>query len=470
LYADRAAGGRAVATALRSTAGLCRQDDVVVLGLPRGGIPVARAVADALGAPLDAIVARKLGVPGLTEVAFGAIAEGRREIVEDSVRWYLGIPRRVVAPVLEREQRELDRRVRLYRAGAALPPLRGRTVVLVDDGLASGATLRAAALALRRERPACVVAAVPVASALHCDDVRATVDELVAVATPDPFETVSAWYGDFAAVSDAEVLRLLGRSVALPLQSEADRDTPNEKEVAIPLGSPGAATEDAMAGDLGLPNAAPAGLVILVHGGGSSRNSYRNRYLAGRLRLAGWATLRIDLLLEQERAQDDIDGDARFDIPRIASRLARATEWAASERVPGAERLVLFGASTGAAAALAVAAMRPDLVCGVASRGGRVDLAGSALPAVRAPVLMVVGGADTETLRLTRGSAGLLPGPAYLTVVPGAGHTFEEPGAIGAVGEHVVRWLGRVGRHRGRRLAFFGRRLTGRLSSTAMSS
>jgi dienelactone hydrolase len=225
-----------------------------------------------------------------------------------------------------------------------------------------------------------------------------------------------------------------------------------------------------MAGDLGLPNAAPAGLVILAHGGGSSRNSYRNRYLAGRLRMAGWATLRIDLLLEQERAQDDIDGDARFDIPRLASRLARATEWAASERVPGAERLVLFGASTGATAALTVAAMRPDLVCGVASRGGRVDLADSALPAVRAPVLMVVGSADTDTLRLTRASAGLLAGTTCLTVVPGAGHTFEEPGALGAVGEHVVRWLGRVGRHRGPRLSFFGRGLTRRLSSTAMSS
>jgi putative phosphoribosyl transferase len=459
LYADRAAGGRAVAIALRTLGTIAHPRGVIVLGLPRGGIPVARAVADELGAPLDAIVARKLGVPGLSEVAFGAIAEGRREIVEDSVRWYLGIHRRVAAPIVERERRELDRRARLYRGGAALLPLRGRTVVLADDGLASGATLRAAALAVRRQRPACIVAAVPVASPLHCDDVRATVDELVAVATPDPFETVSAWYDDFAPVSDAEVLRLLGRSDALPLQANADRDTPDEKEIAIPVGQGDVADGDRIVGDLGLPNGPPAGLVILAHGGGSSRNSYRNRYLAGRLRMAGWATLRIDLLLEREQSDDHASGDARFDIPRIARRLRCGTEWAATEHVPGAERIVLFGASTGAAAALVVAAARPDLVCAVASRGGRVDLAGASLATVRAPVLMVVGSADADTLRLTRASAGLLPGPACLTVVPGAGHTFDEPGVLGAAGEHVVRWLARLRRQRGPGLWGLGRGL-----------
>ncbi|HEX5074928.1 MAG TPA: phosphoribosyltransferase family protein [Gemmatimonadaceae bacterium] len=447
LYADRADAGRAVATALAAVGDVRRGRDLIVLGLPRGGIPVARAVADALGAPLEAVVARKLGVPGMSEVAFGAIAEGRRKVVEDSVWWYLGLPRRVVAPIVDRERTELRRRARLYRAGAPLPKLRGRTVVLVDDGLASGTTLRAAALAVRRHRPARVIAAVPVASAMHCDDVRATVDDLVTAATPEPFGMVSAWYDDFAPVSDARVLKLLGRSSGAHMFASAAPDTADEHEIAIPVGQDGTGERGQLIGDLGLPNGRPAGLVILAHGGGSSRNSYRNRYLAGRLRQGGWATLRIDLLLEHEKADDDITGDARFDIPRIARRLQCATEWAARTSVPGGERIVLFGASTGAAAALVVAATRPYLVRAVASRGGRVDLAGSSLAAVRAPVLMIVGGADTDTLEQTTVSVPRLAGRTRLAIIPGAGHTFDEPGALGAVGEHVVHWLGRLGRY-----------------------
>jgi len=448
LYANRAEAGKAVATALEALGDVAGRRDLVVLGLPRGGIPVARAVADALGAPLDAIVARKLGVPGLSEVAFGAIAEGRRKVVEDSVWWYLGLPRRVVAPIVDRERTEVRRRACLYRAGAPLPALRGRTVVLVDDGLASGTTLRAAALAVRRHRPARVIAAVPVASAMHCDDVRAILDQLVTAATPEPFETVSAWYDDFGPVSDGEVLRLLGRaSGAHAVASEAGPDATDEHEIAIPVGQDGVGEHGRLIGDLGLPNGIPAGLVILAHGGGSSRNSYRNRYLAGRLRQGGWATMRVDLLLEHEQADDDVTGNARFDIPLIARRLQCATEWAAHTRSPGSERIVLFGASTGAAAALVVAARRPDLVRGVASRGGRVDLAGPSLPEVRAPVLMIVGGADLGTLEGTRVAAPRLPGRTRLAVIRRAGHTFEEPGALGAVGEHVVHWLGRLGRY-----------------------
>lgn len=447
LYRDRTAAGKAVSRALR---GLDGRRDVVVLGLPRGGVPVARVVADALDAPLDVIVARKLGVPGLGEVAFGAIVEGSREIVEDSVRWYIGIPNRVAAPIVARERTELDRRVRLYRAGAPMIDLRDRTVIIVDDGLASGATLRAAAVSVRLRRPARVIAAVPVASPAHCEDVRSVVDELVAVATPDPFETVSAWYEDFAPVGDAEVLRLLGRPArAGAREGEAGGgvDLLDERGIAIPIAGSAGRAAASMIGELGLPDAAATGLAILAHGGGSSRNSYRNRYLAGRLRQGGWATIRLDLLLEHERVADDLDGAARFDISRIAGRLVCAMEWAARERAPGADRMVLFGASTGAAAALVAAATRGDLIRGVVSRGGRVDLAGAALPAVRSPVLMIVGGADAETLRATRACAGRLGGPSRLTVVPRAGHTFEEPGALGAVGEHSVRWLARLTRH-----------------------
>jgi len=444
LYPDRASAGKAVARALESLRG---RGDLLVLGLPRGGVPVARVVADALDAPLDVIIARKLGVPGLEEVALGAIAEGSRVVVEDSVRWFIGVPQRVMRPILTGEREELERRTRLYRDGRPLPDVRGRTVVLVDDGLASGATLRAAALAVRRRKPARLVAAVPVASPLHCDEVRPAVDELVALATPDPFETVSAWYEDFAPVSDAEVRRLLGRDLhGQRLALAAAPDPEAERTVVVPIAD-GAAR---LIGELGIPNATPAGLVVLAHGGGSSRNSYRNRYLAGRLRGAGWATLRIDLLLEHEQAADAVTGDARFDVPRIADRLIAAVDWAVRERVPGGDCLVLFGASTGAAAALVAAARRPTLVAGVASRGGRVDLAGDAWREVRAPAILIVGAADTDTLRSSRAVVPRLGGATRLTVIRGAGHTFDEPGALGAVGEHVVGWLEGLSRRRRR--------------------
>jgi putative phosphoribosyl transferase len=320
-----------------------------------------------------------------------------------------------------------------------MPEVRGRTVILVDDGLASGATLRAAARVVRRGKPARLIAAVPVASAAHCDDVRATVDELIAVATPDPFETVSAWYEDFSPVTDADVLRLLGRDAP----AIAGTEEPDEHDVAIPT----ADGDDSMHATVGVPDSSPAGLVVFAHGGGSSRNSYRNRYLAGRLRDAGWATLRVDLLVEREQGED-VDGAVRFDISRIAARLIDAMDWAGREAIPGAHRIVLFGASTGAAAAMVAAASRPSHVIGVASRGGLIDLAGAALAALRSPVLMVVGGADVDTLRLTRDAAKRLRCPKRLTIVRGAGHIFDEPGAIGLVGEHVARWLDRLDERR----------------------
>ena len=456
VFLDRADAGRALARALGAVASL---RDVVVLGLARGGVPVARQVADALGAPLDVIVVRKLGVPGVREVAVGAIAEGSNRVVGDSAGWYIGIPSHVVARIARRERAELERRACLYHAGRPIPDVRGHTVVLVDDGLATGATLRAAAFVLRRRRPARLVVTVPVACRESAIELSDEVHHLIAAATPEPFGTVSDWYEDFSPVSDADVLRLLGRppEVSLGRSDARHRDSQDERTVTIP-GEGGS-----IAGDLGLPDdladggatrgfTEPRGLVVLAHGGGSSRHSYRNRYLAGRLRLEGWATLRLDLLLERERAHDDERGTLRFDVALIARRLLAAIDWAKCEHVPGANRVVLFGASTGAAAALVAAAERPPLIAGVVTRGGRVDLAGDALSRVRAPVLMVVGGADADTLRWNREAMRVLRADARLEVIAGAGHTFEEPGTVGALGEHVARWLDRLSRTAGERM------------------
>jgi predicted phosphoribosyltransferase len=204
LFRDRPDAGRRLAERLGPMTG-----DVVVLGLPRGGIPVAYEVARALGAPLDVFVVRKLGVPGHEELAMGAIAWGGVRVVNRDVVDALGIPPRVLDEVAAAEGRELERRERSYRGGRPAPDVAGRTVVLVDDGLATGSTMRAAVAALRQLKPARVVVAVPVAAASTCQELRAEVDDVVCAATPEPFVAVGRFYDDFSQTEDEEVSALL---------------------------------------------------------------------------------------------------------------------------------------------------------------------------------------------------------------------------------------------------------------------
>ena len=187
------------------------RSDVLVLALPRGGVPVAFEVARALRAPLDIFLVRKLGVPGQEELAMGAIASGGVRVVNEDVVRHLGIPPEVIDAVAAREQGELERRERAYRDERPAPDVRGRTVMLVDDGLATGSTMRAAALALRQKGPARVVVAVPVASREACAEFRGEVDDVVCAATPEPFMGVGRWYEDFSQTTDEEVRELLAR-------------------------------------------------------------------------------------------------------------------------------------------------------------------------------------------------------------------------------------------------------------------
>jgi putative phosphoribosyl transferase len=180
-------------------------DAPVVLGLPRGGVPIAYEVARVLEAPLDVFVVRKLGVPGQEELAMGAIASGGVRVVNRDVVGALGLSPAVLDRVAAAEQLELERRERLYRGARALQPLAGRTVILVDDGLATGSTMRAAVRAVRQHGPARVVVAVPVAAAATCEELKAEVDEVVCLATPDPFLAVGRFYDDFTQTTDREV-------------------------------------------------------------------------------------------------------------------------------------------------------------------------------------------------------------------------------------------------------------------------
>jgi putative phosphoribosyl transferase len=205
-FADRSAAGRQLGERLSHYAG---RDDVVVLGLPRGGVPVAYEVARALRAPLDVFVVRKLGVPGHEELAMGAIASGGVRVLNDQVVAAAGIRHSEIEAVAERERSEVVRREHAYRGDREPIDLEGRTAIVVDDGLATGATMRAAVKALRERHAATIVVAVPTASAKTCADVGEIVDEIVCVHTPEPFMAVGLWYRDFTATSDDEVRTLL---------------------------------------------------------------------------------------------------------------------------------------------------------------------------------------------------------------------------------------------------------------------
>jgi putative phosphoribosyl transferase len=205
-FASRREAGLELATKLRQYAD---RSDVVVLGLPRGGVPVAFEVAEALDAPLDIFLVRKLGTPGHRELAMGAIASGGVRVINQDVVGAYGIPEAAIEAVAREEQRELERREREYRQDAPPLNLARRIVILVDDGLATGSTMRAAVQAVRQHKPARVIVAVPVAARSTCDEFADVTDETVCARTPEPFLAVGQWYENFSQTSDDEVKALL---------------------------------------------------------------------------------------------------------------------------------------------------------------------------------------------------------------------------------------------------------------------
>jgi putative phosphoribosyl transferase len=212
-FRDRTEAGRVLAAALEPYAG---RPNLHVLALPRGGVPVAFEVAMALRAPLDVLLVRKLGVPGHEELAMGAVASGGIRVLSNDVVRQLEISERDVASVAAAEEQELRRQERLYRDDRPPADVRGRTVILVDDGLATGATMRAAAAALKAQHPEWLVVAVPIGAAETCDFLRREVDDVVCARTPEPFHAVGAWYEDFTQITDEEVEALLRRAALQP--------------------------------------------------------------------------------------------------------------------------------------------------------------------------------------------------------------------------------------------------------------
>lgn len=399
------------------------RDNVVVLGLPRGGVPVAAEVARVLGAPLDVILVRKLGAPWQPELALGAIGEGGVRVLNDDIVRAGMVSSATIDDDERREAKELARRVGVYRQSTSPVDLAGRRVVIVDDGLATGATAHAACSVARARGASHITLAVPVAPAKWEERFRDVADECVALSTPDFFAAVGQFYEDFPQVTDDEVIGLLhqsSRAASGPVKRHV-LDT----AVDIPVGD-----RVVLEGQLVVPEDA-AGLVVFVHGSGSSRRSPRNRIVAHDLQDAGLATLLFDLLTPDE-------GDDRrmvFDIPFLAERLSATVAWVREQEWARNLSIGLFGASTGAAAALWVAAEEASPIAAVVSRGGRPDLAMDRVENVTCPVLLIVGGHDHEVLWLNENALRRMKCPRAIEVVPGASHLFSEPGALTQVSD-----------------------------------
>ena len=451
-FLDRADAGRRLASLLAGLPTIERGPGSVVVGLPRGGIPVAYEIARALDAPLDVILVRKVGLPAQPELAMGAIGEDGVRVVNEDVVRAEHVTELQFAEVEELERAELIRRAERYRAGHPRVPLAGKTAIVVDDGIATGSTARAACQVARAHGAARVVLAVPLAPQASLDALASVVDDVVCAEVPEPFLAIGQWYLDFAQTPDAEVVDLLRRADKGQRADQglrADDAAPTERDVIVLAGTV------PLPGRLTVP-ARVRGVVVFAHGSGSSRSSPRNMFVAGTLHVAGLGSLLFDLLTPDEEA----DRANVFDIGLLASRLAAATSWLRGQ--PGLERVPVgyFGASTGAAAALRAAAgpgpgpgPATDSPAGpgpagdsgeiaaVVSRGGRPDLAGAALAAVRTPTLFLVGGLDDRVLELNEAARAQLPGESQLVVIPGAGHLFAEPGTLEQVASLARDWF-----------------------------
>lgn len=393
----------------------------LVLALPRGGVPVAFEIAKSLRGQLDVLLVKKIGVPGHEELAVGALAESGEPFWNAEILATANLSKARQDILVAEKSEEIREQKKRWRADREAIPVQGRTVILVDDGLATGATMIAAIECLKRQNPSRIVVAVPVGSREAVATISELVDAIEIAHVPERFRSVGSWYRDFRQVQDEEVRTLL----RTPLGSEPAGE---ESDVVIDH------ARARLKGRLTVPAGAEA-MVLFAHGSGSTHKSPRNQRVAAAFHQAGIGTLLFDLLTEEEarnRAQV-------FNIELLAERLLRATEWLRERQKSAPLPIGYFGASTGAAAALGAAA-RDHSIFAVVSRGGRPDLAGEDLARVKAPTLLIVGGDDTSVIPLNQKARKKLR-KAEIVIIPDATHLFEEPGAMEKVTEYALDWF-----------------------------
>lgn len=450
IFQDRKQAGILLAAKLR----LLRDQDwknTIILALPRGGIPVGFEISKALGAPLEALIVRKIGHPQQPEYGVGAIAEGGFYWPDPDA---VGMSKSLLSqlnPIIEQEKKEIERRVELYRNNRALTSLSGKTVLIVDDGLATGVTARVAAQYAKAKGAKKIILAVPVSSKRAANSMKSDVDKFICLNESSSFYAVGQFYRDFTQVTDEEVIALLYLSL---LSQQIESQTLENSSNTVQAGSAiltGQAIQarNTIQEEVVIPNiggiktygflnvpAEPKGIVIFAHGSGSSRLSPRNQQVANELNQAGIATLLFDLLTEVESQ----NRTRVFDIPFLAKRLVSATRWVRQQQFGKDIPIGFFGASTGSGAALWAAAELKNEITAVVSRGGRPDLAMDRLHAVTAPTLLIVGDQDAHVIELNKKSTEYLKA-SKLVLIPGATHLFEESGTLSQVSETAKLWF-----------------------------
>lgn len=421
IFQNREQAGAALADLLYPD---LKNSDAIVIALPRGGVPVAAPIAKRLDTKLDILIVRKIGAPYNPEFALGAVTEDGNVWMNQDTLEMIPQEKHLLDDSIKNSIAEMKRQGRIFRSNHPQQSVKNRTVILVDDGLATGATLIAAATSLKKDGAAHLIIAVPVASQKGMNLLRPYAERIYAVEQPAHFRAVGDWYEDFSQTSDTEVSMLLAES-----RGEMPKHYVRRRDVVLNLEG------IELSGELSSPDQCRA-WIVFAHGSGSSRKSPRNLKVARYLNERGFGTLLFDLLTERESA----DRKNTFDIDLLSSRLVSATHWMKWQSEWNNLPVGYFGASTGAAAAIQAATEFPELVFGVVSRGGRPDLAKHYLEKVSAPVLMIVGEEDREVLELNRQAYEKIP-YAQLETVPHATHLFEEPGTLESVMRLAHDWF-----------------------------
>jgi predicted phosphoribosyltransferase/dienelactone hydrolase len=416
LFRDRTEAGEKLASALRGK----KLEKSIVLGIPRGGVPVAAEVARALGGELAVVVARKMGAPGNPELAIGATTETGASYINKAVARETGAGEDYLRAEKAKQVQEAHRREQMFNSHRR-PPVRGRTVIVVDDGIATGATAIAAVRSIKAEGAARVILAVPVGPPEMVDRMGEEADEVVCLESDPGFFAVGQYYRDFRQVSDEQVMDVL--KSFKPRVAPADparqvRFTRGKVRLAGVLTTP--------------PGAGPFPLVIFAHGMGSGKDSPRNVAIADRLVQEGIATLRFDLSGHGESSPDAEDGEEAF-----VSDVEAAFQWSEAQAEVDAKRIGIAGSSLGATvAAMAVAAGRAHPATLVLRAP---PMEAGLFRALRVPSLVLVGSRDPLRARVERDAARCAG--VTLSVVEGASHLFEEPGTLQVALERTVAWF-----------------------------
>ena len=426
LFQDRTDAGRQLARHLTPYAD---RDDTLVLGVPRGGVPVAFEVAAALHAPFDVFVARKLGAPADPELAFGAVsADGERYLDYGTVH-ALGITPRQVNEITADARARLDQRARLYRSGRDPLPAAGKIVILVNDGISADPGFPLILRALRERKPRRIIVASPVAPAPTCSRLQREADAVIVLHSPAELTSLGHFYRTFDQTTDDEVISLLQRGL--------DTRPPRRLEEPVAIAMPGYIAE----GYLRLPPGART-LVLFANAAETGRIHPRHREMAALLNRWGIATLLFDLLSPFE--EDNRRGASLVDRSVLAARILRVIDWAQRNPATSGLRIALFGSDAAASACLSAAVRAPEALTAVVASGGRPHARIGELAQIRVPTLLIGDSLDELGLALHREALRNLTCAKELAVMPGAAHSSEEPGALQRVAERAADWINRA--------------------------